>query len=216
LDATVVVLDAGIVEFEAGVVVLDAGAAPWVVPAERSITPTLGTTSDPELAAAAEPLDPASEAQAARPNDRRLHNTTLRMCARAAKAGFIIDHYPGCVKQAPGQRSGERYDLEAACRDPDNDTHCWVAGNPAISGLLQLETGGFASPPCGGFALALWPVDLIEKPAAIVWGCRHSNAATLKKELVLSLVVRSAADDRTVGGCTAPGWRNRWAEGGAG
>jgi hypothetical protein len=169
VDATVVLLDAGIVEFDAGVVALDAGVAPWVVPAERSITPTLGATSVPGLAdAAAEPLDPASEAQAARPNVTRLHNTTLRMCERAAKAGFLIDHYPGCVKQAPGQRSGERYDLEAACRDPDNDTHCWVAGNPAISGLLQLETGGFASPPCGGFALALWPVDLIEKPAAIV------------------------------------------------
>jgi hypothetical protein len=163
---TVVLLDAGMVEF-------DAGTVPWVVPAvtpaERSITPTLGATSDPGLAdAAAEPVDPVSEAQAARPNVTRLHNTTLRMCERAAKAGFFIDHYPGCVKQAPGQRSGERYDLEAACRDPDNDTHCWVAGSPAISRLLQLETGGFASPPYGGFALALGPVNPIEKPAAIV------------------------------------------------
>jgi hypothetical protein len=159
VDATVVLLDAGIVELDAGVV-LDAGTVPWVVPAVtpavRSITPTLGATSDPALAdAAAEPLDPASEAHAARPNVTRVHNTTVPMCERAAKAGFLIDHYPGCVKHSPGQRSRERTTLRRR-RDPNDDTHCWVAGNPAISGLLQLETGGFASPPCGGFALALW------------------------------------------------------------
>jgi hypothetical protein len=33
--------------------------------------------------------------------------------------------------------------------------NCLLAGNPAISCLLQLETGGFASPPYDGFALAL-------------------------------------------------------------
>src|SRR3569833_2990610 len=31
-------------------------------------------------------------------------------------------------------------------------TNMMFAGNPAISCLLQLETGGFASPPCDGFA----------------------------------------------------------------
>jgi len=77
-----------------------------------------------------------------------------------------------------------------AARDPDNGSHCWVAGNPAISSLLQLETGGFASPPYDGFALALRPVNLSETTAAIVWSNRQLDVATGKKELVLSLATR--------------------------
>lgn len=58
VDATVVepdgvvVLGAEDVALDAGVVVLDAGAVLAVTPVERSITPTLGDTSEPELAAA--------------------------------------------------------------------------------------------------------------------------------------------------------------------
>jgi hypothetical protein len=53
LGAEDVALDAGVVVLDAGVVVLDADAVPVVTPAERSITPTLGDTNVPELAAAA-------------------------------------------------------------------------------------------------------------------------------------------------------------------
>jgi hypothetical protein len=98
-------VDATVVEFDGGV--LDAGV-PWVVsavPDDRSIRPTLGDTNEPEVAdAAADALDPSSAPHAARPNVTRVHNTTLRMCERAAKAGFLIDHYPGYVTQSPGQR----------------------------------------------------------------------------------------------------------------
>jgi len=93
-------VDATVVEF-------DPAAVPWAVslatPDERSIRPTLGTTSELELTdAAVEALDPPSEPHAARPNVTRVHKTTLRMCERAAKAGFLIDRYPGFVKRRQG------------------------------------------------------------------------------------------------------------------
>ena len=146
---------------DVGLVLLGAGAAPWVVPpatpGERSIRPTLGATEFELTDAAVEALDPASEPQAARPNVARVHNTTLRMRERAANVGFFIDHHPGSVNGRQGSdTSRERTIFEVVGRDPNNDNHRWVAGNPAISNLLQLETGGFASPPYGGFALALW------------------------------------------------------------
>ena len=120
VDATVVELDLGavpdttVVEADAGVVP-DTGAAPGVVLAARfasvattapgaavaevrSITPVLGDTRLGVGSAAAdvvpELLDPSAP-QAARPNVTRLHNTTLRMCERTARADFFIDHYPG-------------------------------------------------------------------------------------------------------------------------
>ena len=122
LDATVVVLELEVV-LVAGVVVdatvvgvvPDTGVALCVVSATRfvsgvttapavpvsevlSTTPMLGATRLGTGSAAADAvaeLDPSSAPQAARPNVRRLHNTTLRMCVRTTKAEFFIDHYPG-------------------------------------------------------------------------------------------------------------------------
>jgi hypothetical protein len=119
LGAEVLVLGAGVVVAGAGVVAVvgaavvvpDAGAVPLVVVTapERSITPTAGDTSEAVLAGAVvEALDPPSEAQAARPNVTTADNTAPRTRQRAAKAGFFIDHYPGCQKQSPGQRSRVR------------------------------------------------------------------------------------------------------------
>lgn len=124
VDATVVVLELGVVlvagvvvdttfvELDVGVVA-DTGAATGVVLAARfavttalgaavaevrSITPALGDTRLGVGSAATdvvpELLEPSAP-QAARPNVTRLHNTTLRMCERTAKADFFIDHYPG-------------------------------------------------------------------------------------------------------------------------
>jgi hypothetical protein len=65
----------------------------------RSIRPTFGVTrlgiASETVDAASELLDPDSEPQAARPHVSRPHNTTLRMCERAAEGIFFIDHYPG-------------------------------------------------------------------------------------------------------------------------
>jgi hypothetical protein len=111
-----VVVDA-VVELDVGVVLdADPGAALCVVlaatfvavvpttlgvpvPEERSTKPTLGDTRlgvESEAAdAVPELLDPSLAPQAARPNARRLHSTTLRMSERTTKADFFIDHYPG-------------------------------------------------------------------------------------------------------------------------
>jgi hypothetical protein len=98
------VVTATVAELE-GVVLLDEGAVVATAPDERSIRPTLGATSELLLAeAAVEALDPASEPQAARPNVTRVHNTALRICERAAKVGFLIDH-PGFVKRRQGSDS---------------------------------------------------------------------------------------------------------------
>jgi hypothetical protein len=102
-DATVGELDVGVV-LDTGVAPCVALAAVPVVPATlgipvRSITPTLGATrlgiGSDAADAVPELLDPSSAPQAARPNVRRLHNTTLRMCERTTKADLFIDHYPG-------------------------------------------------------------------------------------------------------------------------
>ena len=148
-------VDGTVVEADTGVVLLEAGGVLWVAfPPERSIRPTLGDTSGSVLAAAAEALDPSSEPQAASPNVTRVHRRTLR----AARTRFVINHYPGYFQQSPGQRSFTRaFDpLRSPAAIRMTAIHCWFAGNPAISNLLRPETGGFASPPCGGFALALW------------------------------------------------------------
>jgi hypothetical protein len=107
LGVGVVVAGAEVVAVGTEVVVPDAGAVPWVVPVlpppERSITPTVGETSEAVLAGAVvEALDPPSEAQAARPNVTRADNTTPRTRRWAAKAGFFIDHYPGCKNSRQG------------------------------------------------------------------------------------------------------------------
>jgi hypothetical protein len=121
-----VVVVATVVEPDVGVVP-DTGVALCVVSATRSVlgvttalgvpvsevrstTPMLGDTrlgiGSAAVDAVAE-LDPASAPQAARPNVRRPHNTTLRMCARTTKAEFFIDHYPG--KALKTARQGLRY-----------------------------------------------------------------------------------------------------------
>jgi hypothetical protein len=172
-DGGVALFDVGVVLFDGGVELFDAGAVTWVVLVatsdERSIRPTLGDTRESEVVdAAAEALDPASEPQAARPNVTRVHNTTLPMCERAAKARFLIDHYPGCVNQSPGQRDFTRpYDPRSPAAIRMTAT-LLVCRQPRYLDLIQLETGGFASPSCDGFALASWAVDLIETTAAIV------------------------------------------------
>jgi hypothetical protein len=108
-DATVVELDVGVV-LDTGVAACVVLAATTLVPVVlaalgipisevRSITPTLGATrlgiGSEAADAVPELLDPSPAPQAARPNVRRLHNTTLRMCERTTKAEFFIDHYPG-------------------------------------------------------------------------------------------------------------------------
>jgi hypothetical protein len=69
------------------------------VPERLSTKPTLGETTlevESEAAdAAPELLDPSLAPQAARPNARRLHSTTLRTSERTKKADLFIDHYPG-------------------------------------------------------------------------------------------------------------------------
>jgi putative hydrolase of the HAD superfamily len=197
-------------------VVLDTGAAPCVVlattfvavvstvlgvpvPELRSTKPTLGeTTLEVESEAAdavPELLDPSLAPQAARPNARRLHSTTLRMSERTKKADLFIDHYPGYVEHTrQGSDTSRAHDRSGRRLRSDNGSHCWVAGNPAISRLLQLETGGFASPPYDGFALALRPVDPTGKTAAIVWSNRQLDVATGKKELVLSFATPEVRD----------------------
>jgi hypothetical protein len=83
------------------VVELDEGTtATGVSVAEvRSTTPVFGDTRLGIVSAPAdavpELLDPSPVPQAAKPNVKRLHNTTVRMCARTTKADLFIDHYPG-------------------------------------------------------------------------------------------------------------------------
>jgi len=111
LDATVVgvPIDVTVVELDVGAV-LDTGIALCVVLAAtfvsavsvtlgtsasdpRSIMPTFGATRlgiESDTVDAVPELDPSPAPQAARPNVRRLHNTMLRMCERAAKAEFFM------------------------------------------------------------------------------------------------------------------------------
>jgi hypothetical protein len=173
VDATVVPA-AGVVvvvdpEFEA-VAVLGVPAvgvpalAGAVTSDERSIVPAFGDTklateSDPPAAAdvAAEPLDPSSLPQAARVSVARAHSTTLRMCEGAPKAKYVISHYPGKTLKKSARAAIRLALMRHQSRRLRSELRqtLLLAGNPAISCLLQLETGGFASPPYGGFALAL-------------------------------------------------------------
>jgi hypothetical protein len=79
-------------------VVLAATFVP-VVSEVRSIKPTFGDTrlgvESEAMDAVPELLAPSPAPQAARPNPRRAHSTTLRMSERTAKADVFIDHYPG-------------------------------------------------------------------------------------------------------------------------
>jgi len=97
-----VVLDTGVVPcvvLAAVLVSLGTTATGVSVAEVRSTTPMFGDTRlgvTSEVAdAMPELLDPSPAPQAAKPNVKRLHNTTLRMCARTTKADFFIDRYPG-------------------------------------------------------------------------------------------------------------------------
>jgi hypothetical protein len=182
VDATVVpaagVVVAGVVvvvdpEFEAvddeavAVLGVPAVAVPALVGAvtsdERSIVPAFADTklaTEPVPAAAdmaAEPLDPSPLPQAARVSVARAHSTTLRMCERAAKVKYVISHYPGKTLKRSARAAIRLANVRHQSRRLRSELRqtLLLAGNPAISCLLQLETGGFASPPYGGFALAL-------------------------------------------------------------
>jgi hypothetical protein len=61
-----------------------------------------------------------------------------------------------------------------------------LAGNPAISSLVRLETGGFASPPCGGFALASCVVSPDTNRDATCRVIRTPRIAGRNKRLVRS------------------------------
>jgi hypothetical protein len=75
-----------------------------------------------------------------------------------------------------------------------------VTGNPAISSLLELETGGFASPSHDGFALALWSeVNRIPKRTANVWMNRQYAVANAKKQMVRSFRRAKRATSPAVG-----------------
>jgi hypothetical protein len=75
-----------------------------VTPDVRLITPAFGVTKvatelEPAADVAAEPLDPSSPPQAARVSVARVQSTTLRTCARTAKAKCVIVTTPVRLKK---------------------------------------------------------------------------------------------------------------------
>ena len=112
-EATVVEPDVVVVESAGGVVVaVDGGVVVWVVPVERSITPTLGETSGSELTVeAVEVLVLPSGSQPARPNAARVHKMAPPICERAAKTKFSMTTTPVTFNSRQGSDASRAYDL---------------------------------------------------------------------------------------------------------